>query len=90
MKTLLKKSHELGQSPDINVAVIPDYKGRYFSYRSVDRESWPPSMKQIVSHTFMRPLQVLNVKQQISYPLPKNMLPQDMENPLQKSTEQKF
>lgn len=48
-KSLIKKAYELGKLFDIDVAVILHKNGRYFTYRSTDQESWPPSMKQIVS-----------------------------------------
>jgi len=50
-KNLFKKAYELGKLCDIDVAVILHKNGRYFTYRSIDKESWPPSMKEIVSNT---------------------------------------
>jgi hypothetical protein len=47
-KTLLKKVYELGECDGIEVALIIRQNGRFFTYRSVDHESWPPSMKEIV------------------------------------------
>jgi hypothetical protein len=35
----------------IDVAVIPHKNGRYFTYRCIDKEPWPPSMKELVSNT---------------------------------------
>jgi hypothetical protein len=49
-KTLLRKAYELGKLCDVDVAVILHKNGRYFTYRSIDKESWPPSMKEIVSN----------------------------------------
>jgi hypothetical protein len=56
--TLFKKAYELGKYYDIEVAVILHQNGRYFTYRTIDQESWPPSMKQIVSlcHPFDKPI----------------------------------
>jgi hypothetical protein len=48
-KTVLKKVYELGEYDGIEVALIIRQNGRFFTYRSVDQESWPPSMKEIVS-----------------------------------------
>jgi SRF-type transcription factor (DNA-binding and dimerisation domain) len=47
-KTLLKKVYEFGEYDGIEVALIIRQNGRFFTYRSVDHEFWPPSMKEIV------------------------------------------
>jgi hypothetical protein len=47
-KTVLKKIYELGKYDGIDVALIIRQNGRFFTYRSIDHESWPPSMKEIV------------------------------------------
>jgi hypothetical protein len=47
-ETLLKKVYELGKEYGVDVALILRQNGRYFTYRSIDLESWPPSMKEIV------------------------------------------
>jgi hypothetical protein len=48
-KTVLKKVHELGEYDGIDVALVIRQNGRFFTYRSINHESWPPSMKEIVS-----------------------------------------
>jgi hypothetical protein len=48
-KTLLRKAYELGKLCDVDVAVILHKNGRYVTYRSTDKESWLPCMKQIIS-----------------------------------------
>jgi hypothetical protein len=50
--TLINKAHELAEFYDVDVALtIRNRKtGRYFTYNSIDLESWPPSKEQIVSH----------------------------------------
>ena len=45
--TLLKKAHELAIC-SMDVALILRQNGRFLTYRSIDHESWPPSMEQIV------------------------------------------
>jgi hypothetical protein len=47
-KTVLKKVYELGEYDGIDVALIIRQNGRFFTYRSISHESWPPSMKEIV------------------------------------------
>jgi SRF-type transcription factor (DNA-binding and dimerisation domain) len=47
-KTLVKKVHELGKYDGIDLALIIRQNGRISTYRSIDHESWPPSMKEIV------------------------------------------
>ena len=50
--TLINKAHELAEFCDVDVALIicSRKSGRYFTYNSLDLESWPPSKEQIVSH----------------------------------------
>jgi hypothetical protein len=50
--TLINKAHELIEFCDVDVALIIRSRksGQYFTYNSLDLESWPPSKEQIVSH----------------------------------------
>ena len=48
-KTVIKKAYELGKYDGVDVALIIRQNGQFFTYRSIDHESWPPSMKEIVS-----------------------------------------
>jgi len=50
--TLINKADELAEFCDVDVALIIRIRrtGRYFTYNSVDLESWPPSKAQIASH----------------------------------------
>ena len=48
-KTVIEKAHKLGKHPGVDVAVFICNRGRYSTYSSVDRESWPPTMAEIVS-----------------------------------------
>jgi hypothetical protein len=47
--SLFRKAYELGKLCNVDVVVILHKDGRYFTYRSMDKESWPPSIKEIVS-----------------------------------------
>ena len=47
-RTLFKKAHKLAKVHKVDIAVIMHENGRYYTYRSTDQESWPPTMKQIV------------------------------------------
>ena len=47
-ETLFKKAYELGKHDGVDVALILRQNGRFFTYKSVDHETWPPSMKEIV------------------------------------------
>ena len=51
---LLKKAYELGKLPEIDVFVVINNRGRYSTYKSVSRESWPPTMAEIVSGAGVR------------------------------------
>jgi hypothetical protein len=50
--TLINKADELVEFCEVDVALIIRNRktGRYFTYNSVDLESWPLSKEQIVSH----------------------------------------
>jgi hypothetical protein len=50
--TLINKAHKLAEFCDVDVALIIRNRktGRYFTYNSVNLESWPLSKEQIVSH----------------------------------------
>jgi len=59
-ETLFKKAHELGKYYDVDVALIIRQNGRFFTYKSIDHESWPLSMKEIVRER--RPYIALHAK----------------------------
>ncbi|PVH68403.1 hypothetical protein DL98DRAFT_631252 [Cadophora sp. DSE1049] len=65
-KTLIKKAYELGKLDGIDVALIISKYGRYTTYSSNGYASRFPSMAEI----------------QAAYPLPKNLLPKDVERRL--------
>lgn len=46
--TLINKAHELATRCDAHVYVLVRYGGRYYSYKSLDQASWPPSQADIV------------------------------------------
>jgi hypothetical protein len=46
--TLIKKVYEYGELFSADVALIIYKNGRYSTYRSVNKPSFPPSMKEIV------------------------------------------
>ncbi|KAH6704370.1 hypothetical protein BKA61DRAFT_455266, partial [Leptodontidium sp. MPI-SDFR-AT-0119] len=50
--TLINKTDELAKLCDVNVALIIRNRqtGHYFTYNSIDLESWSPSKEQIASH----------------------------------------
>ena len=52
-KGLLSKAYQLGKLCDLDVAEIiyNSEAGQYYTYRSTDRQSWPPSMEHIVSNS---------------------------------------
>ncbi|KAH6661612.1 hypothetical protein B0J14DRAFT_690377 [Halenospora varia] len=62
-KTLLNKSYKLGKLPGIDIALTICNRGQYYVYKSIDRESFPPTIAEI----------------KMSYPLPKVFLPRDFE-----------
>ncbi|KAF8545270.1 hypothetical protein BDD12DRAFT_811217 [Trichophaea hybrida] len=48
----LKKAHQLSQLCNADVAVIIYKDGHYYTYRSKDTQTWPPSMQEIVHITY--------------------------------------
>jgi hypothetical protein len=48
-KTLVKKVYKFGKDFDFKVALILSKKGCYFTFRSLDQDTWLPSIEQIVS-----------------------------------------
>jgi len=48
-KTLIKKAYEFRKDFDFKVALILSKNSRYFTFRSLDQDTWLPPMKQIVS-----------------------------------------
>jgi SRF-type transcription factor (DNA-binding and dimerisation domain) len=47
-ETLFKKVYKVGKYDGVDVALILRQNGRYFTYRSIDLESWLLSIKEIV------------------------------------------
>jgi hypothetical protein len=48
-RTLLKKAYEYGELSGADIAFFIYDNGRWLTYRSTDRQSFPPSWEQIVS-----------------------------------------
>jgi hypothetical protein len=50
-ETLLRKAHEMAKLCDVDVALfIRTHKsGRLITYKSINRQCWPPTEEQIVS-----------------------------------------
>jgi hypothetical protein len=84
IETLITKAYELGKFDGVDVALTICKHGRYTTYKSRGHASWPPSMAEIVGKTTI----CLNTRvlilyfQQTAYPLPKNMILEDIEKRL--------
>ena len=48
-RTLIKKAHEYAELSGADIAFFIYKSGRWFTYRSTDRQSFPPSWDKIVS-----------------------------------------
>ena len=48
-KSLIKRAHKFEKVHGVDIAIIMCKNGQYDTYRSMDQESWSPTMKQIVS-----------------------------------------
>jgi hypothetical protein len=51
IETLLIKAHELWDDYSVEVAMILKDNSQYYTFRSIDRPTWPPSIAEIVSNT---------------------------------------
>jgi hypothetical protein len=77
-------AYELRKYYGIDVALIIHQSSQYITYRLMDLESFPPAMKETVGvYLFFIDLSMLTSTQQVLYPVPKNILPQNIENQLQ-------
>jgi hypothetical protein len=85
IQTLLVKAHELWDDYGVDVAVVLR-KSRYCTYRSTSNPAWPPSMAEIVSSCLpvYLPMAQLTLEQEETYPIPRNLLPSDIEERLSK------
>ena len=78
---MYKKAHELGRDYSVYVAVIVMNRcGRYYTYRSTKDISWLRSMAEIVSDVNSQKWKPDILEQENTYPLPKNLLPHDIES----------
>lgn len=50
---LIKKADQLARLYHADVALIIRRNGRYYTYRSIDHEQWPPTISEIVSNKRM-------------------------------------
>jgi hypothetical protein len=89
IETLITKAYELGKFDGVDVALTICKHTQYTTYKSRGHASWPPSMAEIVGKTTI----CLNTRvlilyfQQTAYPLPKNIIPEDIEKRLFKKLE---
>ena len=44
----MKKADQLARLCYVDVAVIIRRNGRYYTYRSIDHDQWPPTITEIV------------------------------------------
>ena len=75
----MKKADQLARLCHADLALIIRRKGRYYTYRSSESETWPPTIREIVCVVQKRRTQA-NLSQKASYPLPVNLLSKDFEN----------
>jgi len=48
IKTLFMKSHELWELFGVDVAVVFKTKSLYYTYKSIENSTWPPTMADVV------------------------------------------
>jgi hypothetical protein len=81
IETLVIKAHELWNDYGVAVAIILNDNIRYWTYRSKNDPTWPPSLPQIVSD-FPFAHRTTNSTLGNTHPIPKNLLPRDVEKKL--------
>ena len=74
----MKKADQLARLCHLDIAVTIRKNGRYYTYRSIDHELWPPARSEIVSGTLTNRSWTDNAKE-TSYPLPVNLVPEDFD-----------
>src|SRR5437762_9682502 len=75
---ILKKGDELRLLCGADVFILLRRKGRYYTYKSTDQPSWPPTLEQIVRTVgtcFYIIYQIPKHMQDQSYPLPVKKTP---------------
>jgi hypothetical protein len=84
IETLITKAYELGKFDSVDVALTICKHGRYTTYKSRGHASWPPSMAKIVGKmtNYLNTRVLILYFQQTTYPLPKNIIPEDIEKRL--------
>jgi hypothetical protein len=59
---IMKKAHQLSKLCSAEIAIIIKKEGRYYTFRSTEAKSWPPSMEEIVRSDFLRDVtEMLNI-----------------------------
>jgi len=86
---LIKNIHKFGKLPGIDVAFTIRQNGQYSTYQSVDRADFPPSKKQLVSDLRVRWTNQANLSQMFLYPVPKILLPHNIEAQIQQRSGKK-
>lgn len=83
IETLLIKAHEIWDIYGVDVAMVLKNNSQYYTYRSTDRPTWPPTMVEIVGNmyfngVYLTPHRKLHIPprrtsfQKISKPKPQN------------------
>jgi hypothetical protein len=48
IKSLLIKAHEIWDIYGVDIAMVLKNNSQYYTYRSIDKSTWPPTMAEIV------------------------------------------
>lgn len=83
-KTLIRRTNQLAQLCQADIALIIRKNNRYYTYRSLVDKDWPPTRAEIVCHWIQVSDRITKEVQEKTYPLPIEMSPEDF--PSTKST----
>ena len=81
----LNNTHFLASRGHSSLTIITNINGRYFTYRSLKKESWPPTIIEIVSLSTRITILDAYSQEQASYPVPQVLLLQVVEDKLRRS-----
>ena len=76
--SLIKKADQLARLCNADVALIIRRNGRYYTYRSIDHEQWPPTRSEIVGKSELFGSRLTELKEN-SYPLPISLVSKDFD-----------
>lgn len=79
-KSLIRRTNQLAQLCQADIALTIRKNNRYYTYRSLIDQSWPPTRAEIVGRWVWANDIITKAIQEKTYPLPIEMSPKDFES----------